>query len=275
MHCCTKLIISSRLSLPCLALPCPALPYHPSSSSTSSYLAAPYLSFPTLVLQYRPSPNFSHFLHHLRTEVAAIKEGEELPSGGNKGSKKVFGVIGGSQLTTLLSSCSTELAVIAGALLDILSVPLQTTHTSSSKGDDVSVIMACSCVRWLVVAFPGPLLGAADTPGQGQITPKKGKKTAGADTSNRVKFSAILRDVTTAMTSSVQSLMSPQSKAHHTQLLVSVINQPDLSPLGDSLVLCRNVIPDLLRKYISVFVSDPYSIANVWAILGESVSAVR
>jgi hypothetical protein len=166
--------------------------------------------------------------------------------------------------------------VIAGALLDILSVPLQAPHTSSSsKGDEVSVIMACSCVRWLVVAFPSPLLGAADTPGQGHVTPKKGKKTAGADTSNRVKFSTVLRDVTTAMTSSVQSLMSPQNKAHHTQLLVSVINQPDLSPLGDSLLLCRNVIPDLVRKYISVFVSDPYSIANVWAILGESVSAAR
>ena len=235
---------------------------------------------PYYVLHHYTSPSLAlpcRLFHiPLLTEVTAIKEGEELPSGGNKGSKKVFGVIGGSQLTTLLSSCSAELAVIAGALLDILSVPLQTPHTSSSsKSDDVSVIMACSCVRWLVVAFPSPLLGAADTPGQGQMTPKKGKKTAGADTSNRVKFSAVLCDVTTAMTSPVQSLMSPQSKAHHTQLLVSVINQPDLSPLGDSLVLCRNVIPDLVRRYISVFVSDPYSIANVWAILGESVSAVR
>lgn len=189
-------------------------------------------------------------------------------------------MIGGSQLTTLLSSCSGELAVIAGALLDILALPLQSLQSlnvvtsSSNKGDNESVIMACSCVRWLVVAFPSPLLGSgsADTPGQGQLAPKKGKKIAELNNSNRVKFSVVLRDVTIAMTSSTQNQMSPQNEAHHTQLLVSVISQPDLTPLGDSITLCRNVLPDLVRKYITVFVRDPYSIANVWALLGESVS---
>ena len=231
----------------------------------SSYLPLPFPISPYLFYSLPP-----------RAEVVAIKEGEELPSGGKIGSNKVFGVIGGSQLSTLLSSCSGELAVIAGALLDILALPLQSLQSSndvtssSSKSDDESVIMACSCVRWLVVAFPSPLLGSgsADTPGQTQLALKKGKKTAETNNSNRVKFSAVLRDVTIVMTSSAQNLMSPQNEAHHTQLLVGVISQPDLTPLGDSIAQCRNALPDLVRKYITVFVRDPYSIANVWALLG-------
>ena len=251
--------------------------------------------------KYRTSNIVRHSL------FLALKEGEELPVGASVGTGKVFSVTGGSQLTTLLSSCSAELAVIAGACLDVLSnssgksvrtgensvgaksVQVDGTVGSVSSGDNsVSLIMACTCVRWLVVAFPDPLLDSSDSP-----TPSsnKAKKSVKKSTSNQDKFSAVLSSITQDVSAANENTYAPtdyQCLAHHTQLLVSVLNQPKLKWLSEgsdvevknakdpesfsfSIKKCHEVLPSLVQKYVRITIRNPHSLASIWALLGTYV----
>lgn len=212
--------------------------------------------------------------------LEAIREGEELPTGDSVNSGKVFGKIGGTQLSTLLSSCLPELSVIASACLDLISTSLSNAPAGkqgdqeSSEGESVDLVMACTCVRWLTVAFPSPLLESTSA----SDTAKKGKKALKPD-SNCDKFSRILRDLSLSVTRAGDATSSLHSLAHHTQLLVSVLNQDKLMDTegeGRSVVLsasvkeCQNALPHLVRRYVGIVTEDPHSVASVWAILGTS-----
>ena len=212
----------------------------------------------------------------------AIREGEELPTGDAVNSGKVFGKIGGTQLSTLLSSCLPELSVIASACLDLISTSLSKPSENkqgdldSSEGDSVDLVMACTCVRWLTVAFPSPLLETSSV--SVSETAKKGKKAVKSD-SNCDKFSKVLSDISLSVTRAADATSSLHSLAHHTQLLVSVLNQekmidPEGEGEGRSVALsasvkqCQNALPHLVKRYIHIVTEDPHSVASVWAILG-------
>jgi hypothetical protein len=170
--------------------------------------------------------------------------------------------------------------VIAGACLDLisgsLSKPLETKQRDQEggEGDGVDLVMACTCVRWLTVAFPSPLLESSSA----SDTAKKGKKAVKSD-SNCDKFSRILRDMSLSVTRAADATSSLHSLAHHTQLLVSVLNQDKLMDSegeGSSVALsaavkeCQKALPHLVKKYIHIVTEDPQSVASVWAILGTS-----
>ena len=205
----------------------------------------------------------------------------------------------GAQLDSLLASCSVELSVIAGACIDIVRKSIQSTvqstdnrsdssdsndlntkktplkakkssgsktefaseHSVYSSEDNAAVIMASTCVRWLVVAFPSPLLTVEGTTSSSSSTTevvapstsKKGKEKEKGQkqivskqnislslTNNSEEFALLLTDLTSTMTyptptpaptlvrtseartSSGQAIS--HSLAHHTQLIVSVLS---------------------------------------------------
>ena len=204
----------------------------------------------------------------------------------------------GAQLDSLLASCSVELSVIAGACIDIVRKSIQSTvqsndntsdssdsnniisktktplkvkkssgskaeseseHSVYSSEDNAAVRMASTCVRWLVVAFPSPLLTVEGTTSSSSSTTevvapstsKKGKEKEKGQKqiiskqnisliNNSEEFALLLSDLTSTMTyptptpaptlvrtseartSSGQAIS--HSLAHHTQLIVSVLS---------------------------------------------------
>lgn len=165
--------------------------------------------------------------------------------------------------------------------------------SNATSGDDsVSLIMACTCVRWLVVAFPDPLLDSSDSPTV--ISTSKIKKSMKKSTNNYDKFSAVLSSITStvcAANENTYALTDYQCLAHHTQLLVSVLNQPKLKSLlpeseGSnvkvknakdpesfcfSIQKCEEVLPSLVQKYVRITIRNPHSLASIWALLGTYV----
>jgi hypothetical protein len=174
--------------------------------------------------------------------------------------------------------------VIASACLDLISRSISNPSESKQRdqdcgeGDSVDLVIACTCVRWLTVAFPSPLLESSSAP----EAAKKGKKVVKSE-GNCEKFSRILHDLSLSVTRAADATSSLHSLAHYTQLLVSVLNQDKLidpegegrnSALSAAVKECQNALPHLLRRYIHIVTGDPHSVASVWAILGSRPTVV-
>ena len=174
---------------------------------------------------------------------------------------------------------------------------------------DVDLIMACTCVRWMVIAFPSPLLVSMSddlkppskeivksVSVKDQSTSKKKTKaativaaTAGAgdvveesnfEDRNKDRFVSLLHELSKviSVTRTIESSTSPHSLAHHTQLVISILNQKMFTTkltekhgncdLLNAVTICQQMLLGLVRRYSMLIIKNPSSIASVWAILG-------
>ena len=211
------------------------------------------------------------------------------------------------QLHELLSSCGQELATITGACLALIGSasihpPLEATTALSSKGeknkgkrvdkssrvlasstnednkvpgagteaiDDLTFVVASTCVQWLVVAYPTPLL---------------------ANAGNRSKFNAALAQAISAATSSSTSAAASSSAAssssasssqrhraaHSSRLLARVLRQDALvslardttSDMRPSMIQCMQALPKVVKAATIRVTASPLSIEMIWGALG-------
>ena len=241
-----------------------------------------------------------------------------VPVWGNSGSRVFSSVGSSSQLDKLLSSCSVELSFIAGACLDLVqmsikddiaidtancsikkntkkSIPLSQVQevfpADASVGGEVDLIMASTCVRWLVTAFPSPLLESVCTTSDAvsannQSTPKKKSKAVSAAAknskeivNNRDKLSALLLELSRIISksSATGNNTSSHCLAHHTQLVISILSQATFTideegsgndNLSNAITVCQKVLPGLVRRYSALISRNPSSVVSVWAFLG-------
>ena len=247
-----------------------------------------------------------------------------VPVWGKSGTE-VFSSIGSSsQLDRLLSTCSEELSIIAGACLDLVQksvkadINVETSNSTvkkskeksmsmshvqemnpistSARGEvevEVDLIMASTCVRWLVTAFPSPLLESVcttsdDAPAKNQSTPKRKSKAvtvtekfSDKTDSNKDKLTALLLDLSRTISKSrtIGNSTSSHSLAHYTQLVISILNQTTFRKDEDSgtgtgtdnlinaMSVCQKELLGLVRRYSALITKNPYSVVSVWALL--------
>jgi hypothetical protein len=193
------------------------------------------------------------------------------------------GVLMSTQVQRLLSSCSEELAVIADACLSMMVTTFDGINLNI-KENEIDITMASTCIRWLVIAYPSPLLET--------INEKKSKKIL----KNKEKFSTVLSHICKLLpTIRDDNDIKKHVLAHYTQLLVSVIKQnidintknidntkiiknknsltrnPNIRDTDVSMDNCKKSLDMSINDYAKVFSKDPHSIVTVWAFLGTKI----
>ena len=208
------------------------------------------------------------------------------------------------QLQELLSSCGQELAIISGACLDLISSApihplLKADETLTSKGeknkgkradksnrvitsssmegsdvagikaeeiDDLTFVVASTCVQWLVVAYPTPLLANADNRSKFNTALAQAISTATSSTSSSSAASA----------SAASSSSQRHRAAHSSRLLARVLRQDVLitlardttSDMRPSMIRCMQVLPKLVKAAAIRITACAHSIEMIWGTLG-------
>jgi hypothetical protein len=154
------------------------------------------------------------------------------------------------------------------------------------KENEIDITIASTCIRWLVTAYPTPLLE--------NLNEKKSKKIL----NNKEKFSNVLSHICKLLpTIGDDNDIKKHVIAHYTQLLVSVIKQnidintknidmntkiiknkteknnsltrnPNIRDTDVSMDICKKSLDMSVKDYARVISNDPHSVVTVWAFLG-------
>jgi hypothetical protein len=147
------------------------------------------------------------------------------------------------------------------------------------KENEIDITMASTCIRWLVTAYPTPLL-------ESQNKDKKSKNIL----NNKEKFGNVLSNICKLLpTVGDTNDIKKHILAHYTQLLVSVIKQNINIDINTKVIKNKNEKNNSLnpmdsfkksldvsiKDYARVVANDPYSIVTVWAFLGTFIHISR
>lgn len=147
------------------------------------------------------------------------------------------------------------------------------------KENEIDLTMASTCIRWLVIAYPTPLL-------ESQNKDKKSKNIL----NNKEKFGSVLSNICKSLpTVGETNNIKKHILAHYTQLLVSVIKQNINVDINSKIIKNKNeknnsfnsmesfkkCLDVSIKDYARVVENDPYSIVTLWAFLGTLIRTSR